>query len=266
MEDPKCDRRGFLRQLLGRGATVAAGATAATALLTEKAGAANGDALKIGQSTNAGTATTGLSGSQLNVLDGDQNRSVTAYHNATGAIALETFANRGTGLRVVPDGGTIPMPPETGSWAAGSMRADGDGELWYCWEGGVGNTSGWTPISLVASFVPLTPPQRIYLSIPGPKMTHGQERIIDAQAPDDAFAVFVNVAVTQTTGTTGYLALFASDETYGGHSNLNWFGANQILANMCLTALGADGKFKVRCGTNGSTHLAIDLLGYYGLS
>ncbi|MEX0663500.1 MAG: hypothetical protein WD598_01865 [Acidimicrobiia bacterium] len=275
-EEVRTDRRRFLRQLMGRGAVAAAGATVATGLLAEGANAAH-DATNIMHVgvTNTGIATTTtLSGSQFNAVNGNASRSITASHTLGSAIAVEATSNTGAPLRLVSDGGSIAMPPTTNTWEQGSMRVDGDGDIWYCWEGGAGSDSSWYPLSLIPAFIPLAAPQRIYLSSttsPFTKITNGQERTISSltggHIPPTAFAVLFNLAVISTTGTSGFLAAFAADVVYPGHSNINWFGTNQIIANTVVTATDVNGDFKIRCGSNSAgTHFVIDALGFYTLT
>jgi hypothetical protein len=273
-EGRNSSRRQFLRQLVGRGAVAAAGATAATGLLAKSAGAADTDPILIGDATNNGTLTTTLTGSQLNAVDGNASRSITASHTAGSAIAIEATANTGAPLRLVSDGGSIAMPPTVNTWEQGSMRVDADGDVWYCWDGGAGAASSWYPLSLIPAFIPLAAPQRIYLSSttsPFTRIGNGQERTISSLTggfvPPTAFAVLFNLAVISTTGTSGFLAAFAADVAWPGHSNINWFGTNQIIANSVVTATDVNGDFKIRCGSNSiGTHFVVDVLGFYTLT
>jgi len=269
MTEHRCDRRGFLRKLAGRGAVAAAGAAGASALLADAAGAGHDgtNTFHLGETNTSASATTTLSGSQFSAVNGNGSRSITASHATASAIAVEATANTGAGMRIAPDGGAIPMSPETGTWLAGSMRVDEFGDIWYCWLGGTGVNSGWYPLSLIPAFITTSPPQRIYHSNnpAGPKILNNQQRVINVPVPN-AFAALINIAVFQTTGTSGYLAVFAADETWGGHSNVNWFGTNQILACSAVTQLDPNGDFRVRCGTNGSTHFVVDLMGVYVLT
>ena len=278
-EEAHVDRRGFLRKLVGRGAGVAAGAGAASALLGGTAGAADNLPINIGaaqDANNTGSTTTTLTGSQFKVVNGNGNLSLAATTSAVSGTAIEATAPSGAALKATPTS-TIPMPPLSGTWTRGSMRVDdppvpgGLSDLWYCYADGAGAASGWYPLSLIPAFIPLTAPKRIYNSADsdGP-MFSGQERTISSLTggfvPATAFAVAVNLAVFNTVGTLGFLAIFSADVAYPGHSNVNWFGNSQLLANGTVTATDVNGDFKVRCGTNGQTQFVIDVIGFYTLT
>jgi len=276
-EEP-VDRRGFLRKLVGRSAGVAAGAAAASTLLSQPAGGAENATILIGSANDVnntgGLTTTTLTNSQFKVVDGNGNLSLAATTAASSGTAIEATAPSGAALKATPTS-TIPMPPLSGTWTRGSMRVDDPGgglsDLWYCYADGAGGASGWYPLSLIPAFIPLTAPQRIYNSATsdGP-MFSGQERTISSLTggfvPPTAFAIAVNLAVFSTVGTLGFLAIFSADVPYPGHSNVNWFGNSQLLANGTVTATDINGEFTVRCGTNGSTQFVIDVIGFYTLT
>jgi hypothetical protein len=194
-----------------------------------------------------------------------------ASSGGSGGIGIEASATNGMPIRITPDGGAIAMPPTINTWQAGSMRVDDEGDIWYCYADGAGTASGWYPLSLVPAFIPLAAPQRIYNSatVDGP-ILNGQERTISSLTggfiPPTAFAGLFNLAVFSTTGTLGFLAAFSADAAYPGHSNINWFGTNQILANSFVTSTDLAGAMKIHCGTTGSTQFVVDALGFYTLT
>jgi hypothetical protein len=271
------DRRGFLRTVLGRGAAVAAGAAAGSALLADPAGAADNDTILIGSANdahNTGTTTTTLTGSQLNVVNGN------------GGISVRTQANSGSGVQVAPDANTVPMPPAAGSWVRGSMRVDDPtpaaptpvSDLWYCYQNGSGAAAGWYPISAIPAFVPLPSPVRIYDSRPGANPTGTTKGVLAPNVQRDinvtvngsgvpltGFGISLNLAVTSTAG-SGFLSVFETGTTWPGNANINWFGDNQNLSNAVFTIYDAAGNFTVRCGGTGPTHFVIDAIGFYTLT
>jgi hypothetical protein len=78
-----------------------------------------------------------------------------------------------------------------------------------------------------------------------------------------ARAALVNVTITETTSTGGYLALFENGTTWPGGSSINWDAVGQADANTTVVALDADGKFNVRSAPGGGTDFVVDVLGYW---
>jgi hypothetical protein len=92
----------------------------------------------------------------------------------------------------------------------------------------------------------------------------------DSSLADGATAVLLNLTLDATEG-TGFHRAYSADATLDPNSpfsSINWDGPDQIRANLSVVALGAatpetTGAIKVTSGGGGSTHLIIDLLGYY---
>ena len=78
---------------------------------------------------------------------------------------------------------------------------------------------------------------------------------------DGVGAVSVTLTVTQPRA-AGYLAAWASGETRPGTSNLNWL-VGQTLANGAVVPVGADGRIALLNGSSASTHVIVDLTGWY---
>ncbi|MEO7571638.1 MAG: S8 family serine peptidase [Acidimicrobiales bacterium] len=95
----------------------------------------------------------------------------------------------------------------------------------------------------------------------------GQSFTFDARAlaavPDDATAVVLNVTAVATTQ-TGFLTLYPTGSTRPTASSLN-FSPGQTLANHVTATLGSDGRFNLY-NHFGTTHVVIDLVGYYAPS
>jgi hypothetical protein len=79
--------------------------------------------------------------------------------------------------------------------------------------------------------------------------------------PADATAVALNVTETDATG-DGYVAVYPDGTTAPGTSTLN-FSAGQVVPNVAVVKLGADGAVELKNSSTGSIDLAADLEGYY---
>jgi hypothetical protein len=78
--------------------------------------------------------------------------------------------------------------------------------------------------------------------------------------PSGAYAVTYNLTAADTTG-QGFLAIYPSGGTFKA-SALNWFVANELVANGGVVTLGGDREVTVQSG-GGSTNFIIDITGYY---
>jgi hypothetical protein len=81
--------------------------------------------------------------------------------------------------------------------------------------------------------------------------------------PSGATSVSVNAAVTQETG-SGHLTIYPADKTQPLVSNIN-FNAGQTRANNAVLSLSSDGTGRVNVvnGSGGTTHVIIDVNGYF---
>jgi len=79
--------------------------------------------------------------------------------------------------------------------------------------------------------------------------------------PPGAQAVTYNLTVTSTVG-SGYVGVYPVGGTFSA-SAINWFASGQTLANAATVALGGDRQVVLQAGGSGSTHVAIDITGYY---
>ena len=73
----------------------------------------------------------------------------------------------------------------------------------------------------------------------------------------------LNVTLDQTEG-HGYLTVYGPGEQgeAPSTSNLNWYGVDQIVANLVITKLGGEASLGIRAGGGGRTHVIVDVLGY----
>jgi len=79
--------------------------------------------------------------------------------------------------------------------------------------------------------------------------------------PSNAKAVSVNITVAEPS-TQGNLRLFASGAPAPLVSTLN-YAAAQTRANNAVAPLGTAGKVAVRCAPSGTTHVILDVNGYF---
>ena len=74
--------------------------------------------------------------------------------------------------------------------------------------------------------------------------------------------VILNVTVTETEG-AGFFRIADDFETVPTTSNINWYGADQTLANMAIVAVTTPASgITVQGGGSGRAHLVIDVLGF----
>jgi hypothetical protein len=174
--------------------------------------------------------------------------------------------------------------PSTGNHVPGELYVDDDYNLWFAVPV-AGSAAGvrWVRLagqSTAGSFVALPAPVRIVDTRQGggPKVPSGASVVVDLRAaingspsglPAGATAAMVNLTVAETEG-SGYHTASSADVTPDattGHSSVNWDASGQTRANLAVSALGATastaGSIKMTAGGGGSTHLIIDLLGYY---
>ena len=80
----------------------------------------------------------------------------------------------------------------------------------------------------------------------------------------NTYACVCNITVANTTGKSGYLAIYSADLASRPQpfSSVNWQGASQVVANLAIFDTGNAG-FKIYCGGGGSTDLIIDFISYF---
>jgi hypothetical protein len=126
----------------------------------------------------------------------------------------------------------------------------------------------------------LSPPTRIYDSRPGEApldvtkglLENSAQRVIDATyggvVPASVngatpTAALVNLTITDSSSSGGYLALFESGTTWPGNSTINWDAVGAAAANTTVVPLDDQGRFTVRASPGGGAHFVIDVLGYW---
>ena len=103
----------------------------------------------------------------------------------------------------------------------------------------------------------------------GPALAAGTTRAFAVvgrcQIPLSAVAMSVNVAVVAP-ATAGHLRLFASGSPLPGTSTIN-YTTGQTRSGNAIVSLGTDGAFVVYANqAGGTTHLVVDVAGYFGTS
>lgn len=84
---------------------------------------------------------------------------------------------------------------------------------------------------------------------------------LSAVVPAGATAISFNLTATGQTA-SGYAEL-APAGAAPGSSTLNWMGAQQTIANGYISKISADRKVAIRVGSAGTTHLVLDVSGYF---
>jgi hypothetical protein len=73
----------------------------------------------------------------------------------------------------------------------------------------------------------------------------------------------LTVLTVVNTSASGFLALWRAGIGWPGTSSINWFTANEIVANAAYTDLDAAGNALVKVPANASTDFFVDVVGYY---
>jgi hypothetical protein len=164
-----------------------------------------------------------------------------------------------------------------------SVWRDDEANVWLCVEvAQPGEVGRWQKIggpSAAGQLHVLPAPARIYdsrvgeqpLDVAKGKLSNSAERVIDAFHDIDVesatgrapTAALVNLTVTGTTSTGGYLALFPNGQAWPGTSSINWDAVGRAVANTTVVGLDASGRFRVRAAPGGGTDFVIDTLGYW---
>jgi hypothetical protein len=175
--------------------------------------------------------------------------------------------------------------PSLGDHGPGELVVDDAYNLWFSVPGAaVTDPVRWIRLAgpqTAGSFVPLPVAERVLdtRSNNGAKVANNATVQVDmtkkadgtdSSLPDGAVAVLVNLTL-DATELTGFHRAYSADATLdpdSPFSSINWDDDSQIRANLSVVALGrataeTAGAIKVTSGGGGSTHLIIDLLGYY---
>jgi hypothetical protein len=211
-----------------------------------------------------------------------------ATKDAPKALAIGSFGSHIqflTAKQVAAAAGVTPVPadvvgPSVGKHGAGELYVDDKFNLWFSVPGGAAPTDPVRWIRLAGqptagSFVALASPVRVYDSREGTagKLKGNEERVVDLTSgkkgaatipgiPAGASAAAFNLTIDATTA-SGFLSVYADGAVFNDTSNANWADAGIAAANYVVSAVSPTGKVKIRGGGAGTTHVIIDVSGYY---
>ena len=129
---------------------------------------------------------------------------------------------------------------------------------------------GYIPLGF--GFVPITP-TRVYdsragnppLGVTKGPLSNGT-RVINMlnglALPLSPKGVLANVTVVNTSA-SGFISLYKNGTAWPGTSSINWFAANEIVANTAYTDVDPVGQAIAKVPANASTDFFIDVVGYY---
>lgn len=187
-------------------------------------------------------------------------------------------------LALTPNGTAAPSRGD--AHGVGEMVEDAAGDLWLCVAAGTPGT--WrklagpasagafhaiAPLRVYDSRLPLQPVNGKLISLQSRVISIADARdqttgeVISANVvPAGATAIVCNLTVTETTGVTGgFLSIVPGDATQPSGSAINWFGANQNIANGITVKVDATRQIRVFAGGGGNpaAHFIIDVNGYF---
>ncbi|NUT33702.1 MAG: hypothetical protein HOV79_11570 [Hamadaea sp.] len=257
---PSGSRRGLIK----RGAAAAAGGIGLAAFTADPAHAATG-AMVYGDVNEADNLLTTLRSSNSGGALLVENTGAGAGLTASGGYGVDAYGTLAP-IRLHPAASA--GAPTTGAHTAGEVHVDSLGKQYVCVKGGTPGT--WVRPGLN----PLTP-FRICDTRAGTLTSYSNGVKLGAGGiltipvvgvknliPYGASAIVGNVTVTQPTAYS-YLTVYPADvATRPTASTLN-FAPNQAIANQVTTRLSAaDGALKI-FNSVGSTHVILDITGYY---
>jgi hypothetical protein len=168
-------------------------------------------------------------------------------------------------------------PPKSGFYFQGSLICSVDGSgTWICVTSG---TPGlWRKVAgpAAAGAFHAISPQRVYDSRHTSKLSHGQTRnVVVANAinsagavtvhdlvPAGATAIALNLSIL-TTVAAGSLTAWPQGLPRPLSTVIQWRATGQALTNGFTAAISASRELTFYCAGTGSTHLLIDVGGYY---
>lgn len=218
----------------------------------------------------AGGTTAGVANGVFGYTRVAGGNAVVGFGEVGGCIGGRFFGDRAN--LALPGAGVLPIA-RTDPHNAGEVVVDNTFSMWLCTAGGTPGT--WREVggpTSAGSLHVFPAPIRAYDSREAgdPKLSNGTRDVsLPAIAPTGSTAVVVNLTVVETVG-SGFLAVASAGVAAGSivHSNLNWFGSNQILAGSALSAVSASTnvnppKLRLKAGGGGAAHVVVDVFGYY---
>lgn len=230
-------------------------------------------------------STTGTDGAGVRGQSDKSSPGVLGVNDGTFAGAAVTGMATGTGPdlhaagtgRVLLNDGAVANPPTGGP--AGTIARDDAGNLWFAvdtnsWRklAGPGTSGSFHPInpsrvydSRQAAYAPnnglIAPNGTRLVSVKDARDAAGAITTADI-VPAGATAVAINVTISAPTG-PNFLSVTPGDATSYTASTINWPGGFDA-ANGAIVRLDATRQLKVFGGDqSGSTHVIVDVTGYY---
>lgn len=123
-------------------------------------------------------------------------------------------------------------------------------------------TVGYLPPT--QGFVPVDPPTRpldTRQAGQGPKLAPGAPRTVDLGLPAGARGAVLNLTITNTESSFGFVSVYRAGIDWPGNSSINWSSAGLTAANAVITAVDGQGRIAVRAG-EAATDAVIDVVGY----
>jgi hypothetical protein len=202
------------------------------------------------------------------------NRGVGIYGSSELGVGIMAVGEVQANVQLVAAG--LPGPERTTSHNQGELACDSTGELWFSVGGG--NPGTWRKLSgpKTAGALHILPePLRAFDSRSGAKLAATSTTTVGvstgrnglgvsvAAVPATATAALVNVTLTGTVGSFGFVqaysaALIAPPAT----SVMNWSSPDENIANEITVALNPTAQLKLTIG-GGATHVIVDVVGYY---
>ncbi|MEX2626651.1 MAG: hypothetical protein WD225_07185, partial [Ilumatobacteraceae bacterium] len=87
-----------------------------------------------------------------------------------------------------------------------------------------------------------------------------EERVVELGLPDGASGAVVNVTITGTESSFGYVSVYRAGIDWPGNSTINWSSPELTAANSAITSVDDQGRIVIR-GGEAATHVVIDLVG-----
>jgi hypothetical protein len=170
--------------------------------------------------------------------------------------------------------------PSKGTHVAGELYVDDEFNLWFAVPNG--SAVRWVKLAgqqTNGSLVTFPAPSRILdtRANNGARVPNGVTVTVslktkatggDSGLPAGARAALVNLTVDDTVNRGFHSAYSADVTTPPEHSSVNWDATGQTRANLAVVTLGSasastERAIKLTSGGGGSTHIIIDLVGYY---
>ena len=168
-------------------------------------------------------------------------------------------------------------PPTSEQHEIGEFRVDGNAVLLQCVEAGVpGKWIRQSPL------VPLSAPFRIYDSRVGQGNPSGSTQgtlnfgggartinctptpnIIGATLPVSTSALAFNVTLANTVGGVGSVVVWAAGASEPTTASITWTGSGVVVGNAVTSACDASQDVQIKCTTGSSTHVILDVIGFY---